>query len=72
MIIKRYIYRYIIDKNNIKDIENQDLITELGKPDLWELTKIDEKNKLNDEFGDFNLKIGQIISFLKLLTENDN
>ena len=72
LIIKRYIYRYLIDTDNIKDIENQDLITELGKPDLWELTKIDEKNKLNDELGDFNLKIGQIISFLKLLTENDN
>ena len=69
MIIKRYIYRYLIDTDNIK---NQDLITELGKPDLWELTKIDEKNKLNDEFGDFNLKIGQIISFLNLLTENNN
>ena len=72
LVIKRYIYRYLIDTDNIKEIENQDLITELGKPDLWELTKIDEKNKLNDEFGDFNLKVGQIISFLKLLTENDN
>ena len=66
--IKRYAFRYIIDNKNIEkeQIKNQNLILELGKPDLWELNKIkiDEiKNSLNDNFGDFNLKVGQILTF---------
>ena len=75
--VKRYVIRYIIvnknmNKEKFEKFKNQQLILELGKPDLWELNKIkiDEvKNSLNDAFRDFNLKVRQILTFYYALSK---
>lgn len=71
--LRRYIFRYLIDNENTKDIENRNLISELGNAELWDLKtiKIDElKNNLNIQFGELDLKVEVIIRFYSELCEH--
>jgi hypothetical protein len=68
-VIKRYVLRFLIitvDNESLKDIENQLLIPELGRSDLW-APDVDKNKNLNDKFGEFNLTVGQIYNFYNII-----
>ena len=71
MALKRYIFRYLVDNQNINNIENTNLIFELGKSELWDLKAInvnDIKRNLNSHFKDF-IKVGNVKCFSYLLND---
>ena len=70
LALKRYIFRYLIDNQNAKNIENRNLIYELGQSELWDLKDInidDIKRNLNLSFKE--IKIGNIVIFCDLLIQ---
>ncbi len=70
LALKRYIFRYLIDNQNAKNIENRNLIYELGQSELWDLKDINIdyiKRNLNLSFKE--IKIGNIVIFCDLLIQ---
>ena len=73
LALRRYQIRYLIG-HKLKFEINSDLISELYKPDLWELKdKLDLdgiKEVLNEKFGEFNLKMENINDLYNMVREN--
>ena len=75
--IQRYMLRYLILNDNIEEIENISLISELFKSNLWNINENELKEIeqiINAEFGALNLTISNIFCFYQLITniKNDN
>jgi len=77
--IQKYMLRYLILNDNIEEIENRSLISELFKSNLWNINENELKEIeqiINAEFGRLNLTISNIFCFYQLITtiksDNDN
>jgi hypothetical protein len=73
--IRRYISRYLIDKNYVSNNLNKNLSLELSRAEFWNVdeNKFNEiKEILNGEFEKLNITIREAISLYKFIKEDLN
>ena len=71
--LRRYISRYLVGNNIVENLENNNLISELNKSDLWgvNLRKTNEINKCIQILNDINILVGESYSFYEIIGEQD-